>query len=151
MNLQTARLGPVARRTVQDAALTHRRNAATLLLGLVAHGHELLLQGLVLLLEGLFAVGGLGAGALGGLLFLLRHSLGLLLLFATALGLLLGLVVHFVGGFVCVGSVGGRRWLVFQIYLGMEQWEGWMEGILLGRRRLVLRSELRRRFSCHLS
>lgn len=75
-----------------------------MLLGLGAHGHELLLQGLVLLLQGLLVVGGLGTGLLLGL-FLLGHGLGLLL-FAVALPL--GLVFHLVvGGLVGVGSVGG--------------------------------------------
>ena len=107
LNLQTARLGPLAGRAVQDPRLPHGRDAAALLLGLVAHGHELLLQGLVLLLHGLQFVGGLGAALLFflGLLLLLGHGLGLLLLLLAGLG---GLFVHFaVGGLVGVGSGGG--------------------------------------------
>lgn len=70
LDLQTARLGPIGRWAVQDARLAHGRDAAAFLLRLRAHGHELLLQGLVLLLQGLLLRGGLGACGLLVLLLL---------------------------------------------------------------------------------
>ena len=87
--------------------MAHRRDAATLLalllaaLLLVAERHDLLLQGLVLLLQGLVLGGGffhfLGLGV--GFLLLGSHGLGLL-------GLLLGLFAA-AGGLGFLGFVGG--------------------------------------------
>jgi len=94
---------------------------------LLAESHDLLLQGLVLLLEGLVLGGGffhfLGLGV--GFLLLGRHGLGLLglllllLLFAAAGGL--GLVWAFVvggGGVVGVGGLLCGSWRVLRTKLG---------------------------------
>ena len=90
-------------------------NATALLLRLLAHGHELLLQCLILLLQRLGLVCSLMAGLLLGL-FLLSCNLVVLLLLA-----LLWLIVHLaVGGLI---GVGPGRWLVFEIH-----GKGWAVG-----------------------
>ena len=105
LNLQARRLGPLARRPVQDARLPHGRDAPAFDFGLLrlllAQGHDLLLQGFVLLLQALVLGGGGGLVAVGLLGRLLLEFL-VLLRFAAAGGLLFVVGGH-VGFRVCSG------------------------------------------------